>query len=149
LGTADEKAVMTGLLGLKGLCTKYEYEMEDEREPLFQIIAATFGILGGLINQVLHMENEKAYEVLYIISKIFYVSNQLYICPFMTEGNNIDPWIAFFKTILDRPVPAELDSFVEDMDEIENRDKNIVWKTKGIAAKVTYRLFSKYGNPKF
>lgn len=41
---------MTGLLGLKGLCKKYEYEMEDEREPLFDIIKATFGILGGLIN---------------------------------------------------------------------------------------------------
>ena len=67
----------------------------------------------------------------------------------MTEGNNIDPWILFFKTILDRPVPAELESFVEDMEEIQNRDKNIVWKTKGIAAKTTYRLFSKYGNPKF
>ena len=66
---------MTGLLGLKGLCKKYEYELEDERLPLYDIIAATFNILGALINQVLHMENEKAYEVLYIISKIFYVSN--------------------------------------------------------------------------
>lgn len=98
---------------------------------------------------MLNLENETAYEVLYIISKIFYVSNQLYICPFIAEGNNIDPWILFFKTVLDRPVPAELESFVEDMDEIENRDKHIVWKTKGIAAKTTYRLFSKYGNPKF
>jgi hypothetical protein len=73
----------------------------------------------------------------------------LYICPFLTEGNNIDPWVVFFKTILDRPVPAELESFVEDMNEIEERDKHIIWKTKGIAAKTTYRLFSKYGNPKF
>lgn len=67
----------------------------------------------------------------------------------MTEGNNLDPWVLFFKTIIDRANPPELDSQIEDMHDIEERDKHIIWKTKGIACKVTYRLFSKYGNPKF
>lgn len=35
------------------------------------------------------------------------------------------------------------------MSEIEKRDKHICWKTKGVACQTTYRLFSKYGNPKF
>ena len=39
----------------------------------------------------------------------------------------------FFKTIIDRPVPASIESPSEDMDEIESRDKNICWKLKGIA----------------
>jgi hypothetical protein len=70
----------------------------------------------------------------------------------MTENpkENLEPWMLFFKTLLDRPLnPPSLETFVEDMDEIEVRDKNIRWKIKGMAAKVTYRLFSKYGNPKF
>ena len=46
-------------------------------------------------------------------------------------------------------MPENLESFVEDMDEIEKRDSNIVWKIKGIATKTTYRIFSKYGNHKF
>jgi len=50
---------------------------------------------------------------------------------------------------MDRPLPAELESFTEDMDEIENRDKHIIWKVKGIASQMTYRLFTKHGNPKF
>jgi hypothetical protein len=50
---------------------------------------------------------------------------------------------------MDRPVPAAVDSLTEDMDEIERRDKNICWKIKGIAGQMTYRMFSKYGNPKF
>jgi hypothetical protein len=50
---------------------------------------------------------------------------------------------------MDRPVPAVIDTPTEDMDEIERRDKNICWKIKGIAGQMTYRLFSKYGNPKF
>jgi hypothetical protein len=40
-----------------------------------------------------------------------------------------------------------LESFTEDMDLIEKRDKHIIWKIKGIAASTTYRLFTKYGNP--
>ena len=50
---------------------------------------------------------------------------------------------------MDKPVPDTLESFVEDMDEIEKRDNHIIWKIKGMATKTTYRLFSKYGNHKF
>lgn len=145
---SDEKAVLAGLLALKGLVKKYEYEMEDERQPLFVIVEQTFGILGGLINQVLDVENELAYEILYLISKIFYTANQLYLCPFLLERENIDPWMTFFNRLMNRPLPPTLDSITEDMDEIEKRDKSIVWKTKGMASQVTYRLFSKYGNSK-
>ncbi len=87
--------MIAGLLGLKGLVKKYEYEMEEEREPLYEVTAATFNVLGSLINQVLNVEDEKAYDILYLISKIFYTSNQLYISPMLAEnsGANLDPWI--------------------------------------------------------
>jgi hypothetical protein len=48
---------MTGLQGLFGLCKKYEYELEDSREPLYIIITQSFGILGGLINQLINMQD--------------------------------------------------------------------------------------------
>jgi hypothetical protein len=35
------------------------------------------------------------------------------------------------------------------MDEIARRDKTIEWKLRGVISKLTYRLFSKYGNSKF
>jgi hypothetical protein len=84
--------------------------MEDERKPLFEIVEQTFGILGGLVNLVLMNESEAAYEIMYIICKIFYTTNQLYVAPFLTQSENIDPWITFFKLLLDRPVEAFLDS---------------------------------------
>ena len=104
-----------------------------------------------MVNQVIGVDSEKAYEVIYLIAKIFYLSNQLYISPYLANngGANLDPWIMLFKTMMDRPLPAELDSATDDMDEIERRDKHICWKTKGIVGQTTYRLFSKYGNPKF
>lgn len=71
------------------------------------------------------------------------------MCPFLMVDHNLDPWIQFMKTLMDRPVPDNLESFIEDMDEIEKRDNHIIWKIKGIAAKTTYRIFSKYGNHKY
>lgn len=50
LSINDEKSVMTGLFGLKGLVKKYEYELQEERDPLYPIIQNTFGLLGNLVN---------------------------------------------------------------------------------------------------
>ncbi len=61
LNQQDERAVITGMLGLKSLCKKYEYEMDEERNPLYDIIGQTFGILGTLINQVINLENDFAF----------------------------------------------------------------------------------------
>lgn len=140
---------MTGLLGLKGLVKKYEYELQDERDPLYSIIAATFGPLGSLVNQTINVESEIAHRIMLLICKIFYTANQLYLCPFMAEGNNIDPWMQLFKTIMDKPVPPQLESPVDDTETIEEREKSYIWKIKGMAHKITYRLFSKFGNPSY
>lgn len=63
------------------------------------------------------------------------------------EAGNLDPWVQFFKAILDMECPANLSDKTEDFDEINKREKNIFWKLKGITAKLTYRIFVKYGNP--
>ena len=46
-------------------------------------------------------------------------------------------------------MPEALVSQTDDMDEISQRDKSIQWKIRGAASKISYRLFSKYGQPKF
>jgi len=63
------------------------------------------------------------------------------------EENVLDPWIMFFKTILDMECPENLNSATENTVEIVNRDKSIFWKIKGITAKTTYRMFIKYADP--
>ena len=47
------------------------------------------------------------------------------------------------------PVPEHLQSDSEDPLIIAERDKHIVWKIKAQSARVTFRLFSKYANPKY
>jgi hypothetical protein len=58
--------------------------MEEEREPLIEIVQQTFPTLGGIVNQIISVEAEKAYEVLYLITKIFYLGNQLRISPYLS-----------------------------------------------------------------
>ena len=92
-------------------------------------------------------ENSDALYMLHLVCKVFYVGNQLQISPYLMEGDNLDPWVMFFKTILDMECPADLSVNTDDQDEICRRDKSIFWKIKGITAKITYRIFVKYGNP--
>ena len=63
------------------------------------------------------------------------------------QGEHLDPWMKFFKTILDMSCPADLASSTDDESEIDRREKHIFWKIKGITAKLTYRIFVKYGDP--
>jgi hypothetical protein len=39
LTSGNEQAIMTGLQALFALVKKYEYEMDEDREPLFELMA--------------------------------------------------------------------------------------------------------------
>ena len=148
LGQNNELSIYTGLLGLYALTSRFEFELEEDREPLFEIIKMSFDKLGALVNQMVgNIENVDALYMMHLVCKVFYVSNQLQVCPHLMENNNLDPWIQFFKTLLDMKAPAEQCTKIDNTEEIQRRDKTIFWKIKGIASKLTYRIFLKYGNP--
>ena len=72
--------------------------------------------------------------------------NTLKIPPFLMESGRIDNWINFIVFIMDH----ELDQNdlrlkpTTKTDEIEQLDKNDYWKLKGICAKVSVKLYSKF-----
>jgi hypothetical protein len=50
---------------------------------------------------------------------------------------------------MDRPVPFEEETFQEDdLQTLYQKEKGLPWKIKGLASKLSYRLFIKYGNSK-
>ena len=55
------------------------------------------------------------------------------------ENDTISPWIQCFKMLLDAPTPKQLEG--------QQDDNHLFWKLKGIAAKTTYFMFTKYSNP--
>ena len=96
---------------------KYEFELESEREPLYEITGQCYTILGGLVDKLIgHTENEIALEILHLIVKIFFTCNQLVISPSLKAPGAIDPWMILLKNLLDRPIPKELTEMTEDSD---------------------------------
>ena len=106
LTSNNELQVYTGLLGLFSLTSKYEFEIDEDRIPLHEILGESFSVLGSLVNNMIsHMENPDALQMLHRICKIFYAGNHMQMCPFLMKDKNLDPWILFFKTILDMECP--------------------------------------------
>lgn len=148
LSKNDEKSIYTGLQGLYALSARYEFELDEDREPLHHIIRQSYDKLGQLVNtMIVNKENQDALYMMHLVCKVFYVSNQLQVSPFLMEDQHMDPWVQFFKTILDMPAPEELKTATDNNEEINSRNKNIFWKIKGICSKLTYRMMVKYGNP--
>ena len=85
-----------------------------------------------------------ALKILYRTIKIFYVSNQLFLCPFLRDDAKLSPWMQFMKEILDMQIPPEMEAFTEDINEIAEKDQSIWWKIKAQASLTTFRLFQKY-----
>jgi len=66
-------------------------------------------------DMIMNKENQDALYMLHLICKVFYVSNQLQMSPYLMTGENLAPWIQFFKTILDMPCPENLSQKTDDI----------------------------------
>lgn len=120
----SKENVYAGLQGLHALSARYEFELDEDRLPLHEIVKETFTNLCGLVNQMINnRDNEDALYMLHLVVKVFYKSNQLQVCPYLMEDNILDPWIEFFKTILDMPTPENLVAPTDNNDEIVQRNK--------------------------
>ena len=146
LNIQDESAVHAGLRGLLAIIGRYEFEdRDDQGGQLNEIVAQSFPALGKLVHQMIQMQQQgedgdDAGCLLHLVCKVVYKSNHVCVCPYLMEGENMDPWISFFKRILDMVVPAHLASETEDQDEITKRNKTKIWKIKGVIATLTFRM---------
>jgi hypothetical protein len=70
---------MAGLTGLKYLCKKYEFEWDECRAPLNEVVDNIFPIIEELYSKIEGDYSFQAVKIKNIISTIFYVSNQLFI----------------------------------------------------------------------
>lgn len=83
-----------------------------------------------------------ATEILYLILKAFKKANSSQVCKCFMEDSNIEPWMQCLYKVLLMPIPDELVGLTEDVDEIMQRNRSVFWKIKGLAAKITWILFS-------
>lgn len=128
---------------------RYEFELDEDREPLYEIVKGSFEKLGFLVNDMVNnITNVDALHMIHMVCKIFYSANQLLLCPSLMEGDNLNPWLLFFKTLMDMQLQPDQTTKTDDVDALNQLEKSVHWKVKGIASKITYRLFCKYSDVK-
>lgn len=62
---------------------------------------------------------------------------------FLGMPQRITPWMNFFQSVLETSLGPQFETPTEDSQQIDELDKQICWKLKGIVAQITHRLFSK------
>ena len=132
-----------------GIVSRYEnIDNEFERKPLYSITKELFTVLGSLVNKLVpNKENYDTLYLLHLVCKVFFKYNRLILSPYLIAEDMMNPWMSFFKIILDMPCPADLSSPTSNTEEIIKRDKTVFWKIKGVVAKNTYLMFVKYSDP--
>lgn len=120
LQSGNDKGILTGCVALFCLAKKFEYEIDEGRQPIFEIMQQCNAQLGQICERYLaQLESETALTILCQVIKVFYTANQLMLCPYLKENNALAPWIQMFKIILEMPMPAQLESLTDEPEEIE------------------------------
>lgn len=119
---------MAGLAGLKYVCKKYEFEWDEGRAPLNEIVDNIFPILEELYSNIESESSYQAIKIKSIISTIFYISNQLFISNRYQSVDGLNILLQFFLRNIEAPIEPSLTTFIDDPDEIEKRSKDHNWK---------------------
>lgn len=76
LNQKNQFSIYAGLQGLHALSARYEFELKEERLPLYQIIRESFPVLVSLVNDMIkNKDNSDALYILYLIMKVFHKCN--------------------------------------------------------------------------
>jgi hypothetical protein len=52
----------------------------------------------------------------------------------MNQPQRITPWMSFFQSVLETPLGPQYETPTESSQQIEELDKQVCWKLKGIVA---------------
>ena len=77
LSSTEENIIISGLRALKELLRAYEFEIDEERKPIYQIVDLFFPQLEKLIEYVTGGNSPNQILLMHLISKIFFLSNQV------------------------------------------------------------------------
>ena len=68
---------MSALRALKSICQAFEFEIDQERKPLHEIVQVFFPVLEGLLGSSEVMNSPNYVQMMILISKIFFICNQV------------------------------------------------------------------------
>ena len=148
--SSDDFNVVQGcMLAIKNLVANYEFLLDEDRKPLNLIVPTIFPHLEKYAASILEKYNEQTALTMSVILKAFHCAIHLELPTYFVNEANLHRWMVFLKTILDSPIPANLEVPTQDDEQASEREKNVLWQNKKWCGRVLQRFIQKYGNPKF
>jgi hypothetical protein len=77
LRSGQENSILSGLRALKSLFQVYEFELQDERKPLFELVANFFPVLEELLQHETLQNSPNYIPLMVLICKNFYIANHV------------------------------------------------------------------------
>lgn len=88
------------------------------------------------------MQNSPNYiPMMVLISKVFFISIQIEIAPYLLQPGKMAPWVQLFCSILETELPIESTTQTESWEEILQLNKQPCWVLKGVVGQITLKLF--------
>jgi len=145
----DFNIVQGCMLAIKNLVGNYEFLLDEDRAPLNLLVPSLFPYLEKYAASILEKYNDQSAITMNVILKAFHESIHLDLPTYFVNEANLHRWMVFVKTILDSPIPANLEIPTQDDEESRIREKNVLWQNKKWCGRILQRFIQKYGNSKF
>lgn len=120
----DVLKVYNSLLALRKLVKRYEYKQKEARQPLNDLIQASFPYLQQLMQLIIGHNSLEAAQVMRMCLKIFW-SATMYMLP-TVSGVDVNLWFQMIATILNKPLP-EASEGLEPAGQPTDKDERTAW----------------------
>lgn len=77
LKSQNEAAVISGLLALRQIFQAGESEIDEDRDPMNQLVEGFFPILESIMAQVAQSTSDNQILIMHLIAKIFFSANNV------------------------------------------------------------------------
>ena len=130
LNQEAEAKVFGGLVALKEVVHRFEFEFKERREPLQEIVNNLFPRLELIFGSLIDIDTEDAVRAKYIIMQTFHLANQVRITNRYQDHKTFDTFINLIIKVLIQGLPTPYIEKTEDPDKISNLSKSDPWKLK-------------------
>ena len=76
-GSQNEALLISGLMALKQIFQSNEYGIDEERDPLNQLVEVFFPLLEQIMVEIAQSGSPNQIVIMYLISKIFFSANNV------------------------------------------------------------------------
>ena len=137
----DESKLFGGLVALKEVVRRFEYEFRENRLPLQEIGEKLFPRIEQIFVSLLENNSESAMKAKNIIIETFYLANNARILTRYHNIENFDNLVSIIMKGFTQELPQEFTKFTEEISEVEKLTKSDPWKFKISCLKALNRTF--------